>query len=426
MLIFMKGTIFMNSNIIGNTMIYVVNPYEIYEHGFHFQNLSNFISKVEIEHSILESFYDKNSSRGYTSYFFAKNILESINDDTITKWADFSDKYYDTNLEDYLMKLVSKYWNDSPRDILDEIPLNNSPIITLSKEAISNYVFGKEDNAVKSFRFPEEGIGLFTELAKLELFEISSLKKFTKSFGIPIGVDISKKSEYSALIDFKQYNTFLYFGAAPTALIYKELVEYQNIFNMFVAVKTNDEQLANKIYERKRFIQAVSELSSISINRSSEIQTFKREYEKNILDNKNKFSLAQCRKYLTEAITEKVAINTKITDSVDGDFFEVKLYNNLFEVAYNQIKNSLLNNTELKRCENCGHIFESTHGKQRFCSPLPFKKRSSCENNYNQRLKRNKEKALSLVELGNSIEEISQIINESPETIQQWIINKVN
>ena len=53
-------------------------------------------------------------------------------------------------------------------------------------------------------------------------------------------------------------------------------------------------------------------------------------------------------------------------------------------------------------------------------------KRSSCENNYNQRLKRNKEKALSLVELGNSIEEISQIINESPETIQQWIINKVN
>lgn len=52
-------------------------------------------------------------------------------------------------------------------------------------------------------------------------------------------------------MDLKQYNTFLYFGAASTALIYKELVEYQNIFNMFVAVKTNDEQLANKIYERK-------------------------------------------------------------------------------------------------------------------------------------------------------------------------------
>lgn len=41
------------------------------------------------------------------------------------------------------MKLVSKYWTDNPRDILDEIPLNNSPIITLSKEAISNYVFRK-------------------------------------------------------------------------------------------------------------------------------------------------------------------------------------------------------------------------------------------------------------------------------------------
>lgn len=80
----------MNSNIIGNTIIYVINPYEIYEHGFHFQNLDNFISKAEIDHSILESFYDKNSSRGYTSYFFAKDIL-SINDDTITKWADFSE-----------------------------------------------------------------------------------------------------------------------------------------------------------------------------------------------------------------------------------------------------------------------------------------------------------------------------------------------
>ncbi|MED3799142.1 hypothetical protein P4604_17340 [Lysinibacillus capsici] len=411
----------MNSNVLGNTIIYVINPYQIYDYGFHFQNSSDFISNVEIEHLITESFYDKNSTnRGYTSYFFAKNMLESINEDVISKWANFSE-LGEQYLEDFLMNLVDTYKIDNHQEILDKIPLFSSPIITLSKEAISNYLLGKSGGTEKSFHFPDEGIGLFTELAKVELFDTNSLKKFTKNFGIPIGVDLSKKSGYVDLLDFKKYNTFLYFGAAPIALIYKELVEYQNIFNMFVAVKTNDKKLANAIYARKKLVQEIAEIGRFSKDILEKRALSKKTYEQNIIENNDPLSLALCRKYLSEAITEKVAINSKIVNSIDGDFFEIKLYNNLFEIAYNQIKDSLLNNTEIKKCEHCGHFFESTHGKQRFCPPLPFKKRSSCENSYSQQIRRTKEKVLSLFDSGSDIDEISKITNESLETINDWL-----
>lgn len=36
----------------------------------------------------------------------------------------------------------------------------------------------------------------------------------------------------------------------------------------------------------------------------------------------------------------------------------------------------------------CEHIFEVTYKRQRFCPPLPNKKRSSCEMAYNNRLKK--------------------------------------
>lgn len=39
-------------------------------------------------------------------------------------------------------------------------------------------------------------------------------------------------------------------------------------------------------------------------------------------------------------------------------------------------------------CENCGDIFVKTHGHQKFCPPHPGRKRSTCENTFNQRLKR--------------------------------------
>ena len=197
----------------------------------------------------------------------------------------------------------------------------------------------------------------------------------------------------------KDYNTFLYFGAVPITLIYMELMEYKNIFNSFVAVKTNNAKLARKINARKKFVDEARRISEVDKDRALLIERLRIEYMKIIseievgLNGDEKVEMMQCRKDLAKTLTKKIAYNSKIVDTLDGDFLETKIYNNLFEIAYSQMKESLINNADLKKCDYCGHYFEPEHGTQRFCSPLPFRKRSSCENSYNQaKYKKRKQK----------------------------------
>jgi hypothetical protein len=62
------------------------------------------------------------------------------------------------------------------------------------------------------------------------------------------------------------------------------------------------------------------------------------------------------------------------------------------EVAAYQLKQAIFKNERLHECQNCGAIFEPKHANQIFCSPLPRRKRSTCENTYNQRQKRLRKK----------------------------------
>lgn len=379
----------MDSDFIGKTIILVNKPYQIWEHGFFSHNLDNLISGINFMASINEYFYDDSSSKkGYSGHQFAINALESIDEAVIKKWADYSEMYKDM-MEDYLLKLANPFNTDGLNDLFYKIPINQSPIISLSSESLANIHYGESDGA-NSFRFPDEGKGLFTEMAKVEIFNHASLRRFSNVFGLPTGIDISRKSGLKALDGLKDYNTFLYFGASPITLIDMELMEYKNVFNSFIAVKTGNAKLAKKINARKDFVNEARKISEVEKERVRLIERLRIEYMEALgeievgMTFDEKAELMRCRKDLANKLTKKVAFNTKIVDTLDGRFLETKIYSNLFEIAYNQIKNSLINNAEIKECEYCGHYFEPEHGTQRFCSPLPFRKRSSCENSYNQ------------------------------------------
>lgn len=376
----------------GKTIIIVDKPYQIHEYGRPSNGLGAIISDDKLNDVIEQYFYDDSASRkGHSGYQFAINALESVEENVIDKWADFSEMF-NYMMEDYLLKVANPLNMYSLDDFFHKIPIDQSPIISLSNDSLKNALYLKLDN-VKSFSFPDEGKGLFTEMAKIGLLDQKSLIRFVNNFGLPSGIDVLKREGLNELDDLdgiKAYNTLLFFGAAPVTLIGMELTEYKNIFNSFIAVKTKDAKLAKKINARKRFINDARKINELERDREELIEPLRNKYQNTLRDIEysnnidEEEELKSCRKELAVILNKKVAFNSKIIDTLDGHFIETKIYNNLFEIAYNQIKDSLINESEIKECDYCGHYFEPEHGKQRFCSPLPFRKRSSCENSYNQ------------------------------------------
>ncbi|MGE5703304.1 MAG: hypothetical protein ACM32O_12305, partial [Clostridia bacterium] len=71
----------------------------------------------------------------------------------------------------------------------------------------------------------------------------------------------------------------------------------------------------------------------------------------------------------------------------------VVLFEHLFQVAYYQLDQAIISEHPLRRCEQCGELFEVKHGNQRFCPPLTAL-RSTCENNHSSKVKRRLKKEL--------------------------------
>ncbi|RSL29685.1 hypothetical protein D7Z54_29835 [Salibacterium salarium] len=63
------------------------------------------------------------------------------------------------------------------------------------------------------------------------------------------------------------------------------------------------------------------------------------------------------------------------------------IFDNLFEVAYFYLTQAVFNGAEMRVCQYCENLFEVTHQSQRFCPPVPNRKRSSCEMAYNNNTK---------------------------------------
>jgi hypothetical protein len=198
---------------------------------------------------------------------------------------------------------------------------------------------------------------IYTELAKLEPFNHKEIISFASIFGLP--------SKCISLYDFSYIEWFGY-HLNFLCFFYFDLITYKRKFNVFLDLLSNTPPKDN--------------MSLFGIN----------------VDHNPAISLSLNK-------------SNEIVPRIEAD--------SLFDIAYFQMMRALTNNAKMKKCEFCGHEFEVTHEKQRFCPPLPNRKRSSCEMAYNNRMR----KARKLYEAGKTLDEIDGLVDLPISDIKNYI-----
>ncbi|MEK4067584.1 hypothetical protein [Peribacillus sp. FSL R5-0717] len=190
------------------------------------------------------------------------------------------------------------------------------------------------------------GRTLYTEFAKWDFNCFQDLINFCRTWGLPTGVTISflekKIPENDINIIWMSIEDF-----------YTKIHEYQRIFSYFKALNTND---------FSKLPTAPKKRENIKVH---------------------------AQRMLIKEIEKKSLFSYKIKRQQDIPT-PISIFRDLFEAAYFYLNLSINSSTEMRLCENCGQLFEVTHQRQRFCSVLPGRKRSSCEMAFNNRLKKEK------------------------------------
>ncbi|MEH7610765.1 DUF6076 domain-containing protein [Gottfriedia acidiceleris] len=125
------------------------------------------------------------------------------------------------------------------------------------------------------------------------------------------------------------------------------------------------------------------------------LEGFRKTYEKYNTDyiklDKQRFAQSGIDSHTKELVSNLIRSRSVIMEStqvLDGEYVPAISFPTLLDVAYQQLNNALYGGKTFNKCLNCGSIFLAKHGLQKFCAPLPNRKRSTCENTYNQRQKR--------------------------------------
>ncbi len=104
-------------------------------------------------------------------------------------------------------------------------------------------------------------------------------------------------------------------------------------------------------------------------------------------------SLIDLARYIRMEIINKniVGIRREFqdVDGLDQDYFA---FSALIEVAYWQIADTIKENQEIIRCEECGASFVKTHTRQKFCPPKFRQTESACATRFRVRKCREKKK----------------------------------
>jgi hypothetical protein len=228
-----------------------------------------------------------------------------------------------------------------------ESPFNEPLIFGVTTEAMANIE--------KTYKL-KDAHSLYTELAKLDVFDFNSLLRFSKHFGMPSGI----LDDYG--FDIFLDGNSLFFPFSSMSVLNKKIAIYKRDFEWF------------KIIQMQNVSEIRSRLTKSNIDSLSDNQVI---------------NLA--KEYLASLLGYLDAFNVSMhLDFENGTFVPGVWFKDLFNFAYFQLAKALSNNVEVLECDYCSHIFEVTHKRQRFCPPLPNRKRSSCEMAYNNRLKKEK------------------------------------
>lgn len=249
-------------------------------------------------------------------------------------------------------------------------------IFTTNLERIINfyndYYFDFTKIPSNKYSAKEDAIGLFTELAKIDPFNEKEILKFALHFGLPAGLN--------AL----QQERFVFIGVSHFHLL-KLFLEYKNIFNLYIAAKEENCQTINNIIQNVRYFQRENDEIDKKFPEPIEY-----DFDDDLDSLEESDTMIFLKEHLAKRLHKLLENRTERLFIYDGIFREVNYFTDLFAIAYQQIKNSLLEDTSVRKCRNCGHYFEVNHGKQSFCPRLPLVKRSSCEIAYYKKQKRNR------------------------------------
>lgn len=287
----------------------------------------------------------------------------------------------------------------------------------------------------------EEAPNLYTEIAKIKFFDISSLRRFIENFGLPWGTNLFAADIYSVL----HYEMDLF----P---FYDLLHNYKKALDIFDAIQSNNQEKMERYakefrdYVTNKFIEFDEHLAEITtelklsklIESGAFVQTlnydeiFKKEFNEimmvpgfllNLVDScdiGNDPPETLAKHYLVELLNNAHKGNSTYA-IINNQIHPATTFTNLLEVAYYQLSRAVIRNVEMRHCDNCGALFEVTHDSRRFCPPLPGHKISTCQNTYNQRMKRKRKKAKELAAKGYTETQIAEKLKMRAEEIREWL-----
>ncbi|MEH7569276.1 hypothetical protein [Priestia megaterium] len=312
----------------------------------------SFLSEIKVENSLYvynEYNLEQDSSflEGNVTFFLYDGYAPSkvIPPSLPLKDSFFDAPLYVENEKGELEKMGSQSKSNKQRECKNAAYIvSQKAVTTLNSENMMEHYFSSEQ-ITKKYDLSNFGRTLYTELAKWNFSSFQELLTFCDIWGLPTGVNISELSVNSNDVNILWM---------PLEEFYRKLDDYQKTFSIFKSLHTND---------------------------FSELEIPPSHSRKSIREN--------ARLTLIEKIGEKNIFSYKLTTN-NNIVTPISIFKDLFEAAYFFLTLSIYSNAEIRTCANCGHLFEVTHKRQRFCAVLPGRKRSSCEMAYNNRLKKEK------------------------------------
>jgi hypothetical protein len=298
--------------------------------------------------------------------------------------------------------------------------------IYISKEEIVRYI--NKEKEFFAYDPLNETPELYLEMNKIEIFNETSLLKFIKNYGIPYHQQIPKgETGVFPTVLFQQNETKKFIIAMDTLMFYEKLFKFQNTLKMWNSIKEDNIEEMTKIKEDfkihaefygKHQAEFTKELSleqfaefvfaDLGFTYRGEIEEvfegIKHDSDKILKLSEKASELKIMWEQVKNTDLKNIAfayLNLKLkeiksgktsTRFIDGKIVPAIHFNNLLEVAGYQLKQAIFKDEQLQKCLHCGALFEPKHARQKFCSPLPNRGRSTCENTYNQRLKRQRRK----------------------------------
>ncbi|MED4903970.1 hypothetical protein [Parageobacillus thermoglucosidasius] len=294
--------------------------------------------------------------------------------------------------------------------------------IYVPQEIIEKYL----DEGEKKFVYNplSDTPGLYLEMYKIKIFNDATLMKFIQNYGIPYHqqIPIGSSGVYPTALFQRNEIEKLLIGM-DVLMFYEQLLELQKAIEIWNDIREENIQRLKQLQEEFEFYACFQEkyetefkealsveeltefvFSDLGIAFGGEIDNIIEKYKENpeklkrlsIRASEYKITWEQVKNtdlkniamaYLNLKL-KKLPSGKTSTRFTKGKIVPAISFENLIEVASYQLKQAIFKEAKLERCLNCGGLFEPLHGSQKFCPPRPNKKRSTCENTYNQRLKR--------------------------------------